>query len=880
MNHTVVILTHADATFRDTSIAEYLTGLPDPRPKDPETPSEGAGSTYEATVKAISMKKFLKDDVSQHIMAVNNKYRCEYERVKQRDALIELIDVVQTKNDAKCFKNQYFDKAEKRLKLRKKEEEKARERLLEQEVAESHDAINKARSLADHFSDAYLRNLQFIRMKLEIQTGFHDMIKSIESQVKELKEGISVMLSVTEPAGNPLQDCIRAMVKATVIETGKLRLIQKEEEEIFGIVEEAARRRQDQVQQEQEHKRKEEAVKWKPTEWYNMHKQKKEMKAKYKKLKHEEIEQVKSHQQKVDAINSNLHGIVLSIGKQVKEVKAKGIQLIRERGWSLHNFELAIEYAAQAASLIAEVIFRETETPELQARDADDFVHERNIVETQLISHLSAMRENIEMMLVFEARIEASNKVHQNPIQSIIEEVISKAASLIVGEVADHDTQKELGNMRMEWQMKALQQAKEYREGNLIGNEISIEQYEIATTYARLWSLYVAEENMRKRSLNAVESLRKEIVDDVFTEDLTTCITQVEKDLRFQLDMAGKGQETLAILSKIETEGKFTVLNKIAKESIFEATFFSNIEGARALYRKTALVHERKAQRMKTITRDHMAYQDNKEERKGYDLAKIFTAHASEFLADRYLKYVKLEEIRREDEKNFQDGMAYVANELNRELEKRDQAAFSYFKRFTTPEGKLSPIDKIARNSIQLMGKMMLLQPDHNLENKMKMETLREDWTKHIEQEKQEHEIQLGELIDVLTACVRDLAPEYAKSKDITQLERMKANGYKETITDLTPKVLGQLSDDAKTYFDEEKIGKSIAIYTELNEESLRQLAKDVKCFPADTTVLEEKKGRIGIAEVRVGDRILTSNSDGRVQYQDVFMLGKLHSVR
>ena len=62
--------------------------------------------------KPYQLKRFLKEDVSEHVMAVNNKYTCEYERIQQRDAIVELLDVVQTKNEAKCFKNQYFDKAE------------------------------------------------------------------------------------------------------------------------------------------------------------------------------------------------------------------------------------------------------------------------------------------------------------------------------------------------------------------------------------------------------------------------------------------------------------------------------------------------------------------------------------------------------------------------------------------------------------------------------------------------------------------------------------------------------------------------------------------------------------------------------------------------
>ena len=287
-----------------------------------------------------------------------------------------------------------------------------------------------------------------------------------------------------------------------------------------------------------------------------MHKEKKAFKQKYEKLKKEEIEQVRGHQQNIDMITSNLRDMVLSIGRQIKEDKVKGLEAIRERRWNLQSFDLAIDYATQAA--FPDKLRSRSETlkyRELQAKDADDYIHERNIVETQLISHLTAMRENIEMMLIFEAGIEPSNTAQQNPVQKIIDEIINKAASLVVAEIADERTQKELGSMRIEWQMKALQQAKEYREGNLRGTEVSIEQYESAITYARLWSLYVAEENMRKKSLNEVESLRKEILDDVFTEDLTNCFTEVEKELRFQLDMAGKGQETLATLSKINTEG-------------------------------------------------------------------------------------------------------------------------------------------------------------------------------------------------------------------------------------------------------------------------------------------------------------------------------------
>ena len=876
MDYTVVVLTHADATFRDSSLSEYIASLPEVKPKDAETPSDGATSTTDSNMESISMRKFLRDDVSEHVIAVNNKYRCEYERLKQRDALIDLIDVVQTKNNAKCFKNKYFDKAEKRLKLRRAEEEKARERLLEQEVAESHDAVYKARSLADHFSDAFLRNLQLTRVKKEIKAQFSDMTKYVEKQIKELKEGIGVVLDLTELPDSSLEDFMKGIVKATVVEAGKQMLMELEEQKIYEVVEEAAKRRQTQQKEEQKQKVKEEAVKWKPMEWYGMRKEKKSIKEKHEKLKGEEIEQVRVHQNKMDEIRNNLREMEVQIGKKIKEEKAKVVDIIKGNGWNLQEFELALQYATQAVSLIADSNLKGTDAEDLQTKDAEDYIHVRKSVESQLHSHLAAMKETLEMMMIYEARIEASNTSYSNPVQRIIVEAINKEASLVVAQVADEKTQQELGNMRMEWQKKALQQAKDDKEINPRGQEINIEQYERATNYARLWSLYMAEDNMRKMTSADIENLRKEIADDVFTEDLTQAITQVEKNLKFQLEMAKKGKDTLQILAKIQIEDeKMSVLHQLARDSLFDAVFFSSIENEKSLSRKELLMNERRAHRLKDLTKAYMVYQNNRIETKGYELAKIFTDHASEFLADRHMKYIRMEEIRKEDETNFKDGMAYVTEELCEELERRDQAAVSYFKRFVTPEGKLSPLAKIARNSIQQLGRMMMLQPDNSLENRMKLEVLRDDWIRHVEQEKLEHETYLGELIDTLTACVRDLAPEYAKSMDISQLEQMKANGYKETIKELTPKVIGQLSDDAKTYFDEEKIGKSIAIYAELNEEFLRQLAKDVKCFPSEATVVEEKRGEMKICDVRVGDRLLTVSPEGKLVYEDVFMLGK-----
>ena len=114
---------------------------------------------------------------------------------------------------------------------------------------------------------------------------------------------------------------------------------------------------------------------------------------------------------------------------------------------------------------------------------------------------------------------------------------------------------------------------------------------------------------------------------------MTKAITQVEKNLKFQLEMAKKGKDTLQILAKIQIEDeKMSVLHQLARDSLFDAVFFSSIENEKSLSKKEILMNERRAHRLKDLTKTYMVYQNNRVETKGYELAKIFTAHASRVL--------------------------------------------------------------------------------------------------------------------------------------------------------------------------------------------------------------------------------------------------------
>ena len=92
----------------------------------------------------------------------------------------------------------------------------------------------------------------------------------------------------------------------------------------------------------------------------------------------------------------------------------------------------------------------------------------------------------------------------------------------------------------------------------------------------------------------------------------------------------------------------------------------------------------------------------------------------------------------------------------------------------------------------------------------------------------------------------------------------------------LSKRVLEQLPDDAKTYFEEDRIGDAIKIYAKLDHKVLKEMAQEMKiCFSADA--VEKMKGEMKICDVRVGDRLLTANADGELRYEDIFMLGEFY---
>ena len=66
------------------------------------------------------LQKFLIDDIEERFMGVENGLKSEYERTRMRDALIELIDVVQTKEQGRPYISKCLDAEKKYVNSRER----------------------------------------------------------------------------------------------------------------------------------------------------------------------------------------------------------------------------------------------------------------------------------------------------------------------------------------------------------------------------------------------------------------------------------------------------------------------------------------------------------------------------------------------------------------------------------------------------------------------------------------------------------------------------------------------------------------------------------------------------------------------------------------
>ena len=227
----MVVLTHGKR-FKSKCLREYLDDIPDDdgvqltdtighRYVDRGSAAATAASKIASSLtqrRKISLKKFLKYDMQERVMAVENSYETEYPRNKQRDAVIELIDVVVAANNGKCFRNKFFDIVQNRLKERDEKEVLAKKEFLQDERNEYEKAKKAVSEEAEKFANAYIKEIQH---DICMEQSMERISKMVELSLKELKTAASTMIELARQtdATDPLENIV--IIEETIREKNK-----------------------------------------------------------------------------------------------------------------------------------------------------------------------------------------------------------------------------------------------------------------------------------------------------------------------------------------------------------------------------------------------------------------------------------------------------------------------------------------------------------------------------------------------------------------------------------------------------------------------------------------------------------------------------------
>ena len=211
MDHTIVLFTRADSRFNLRQYIDKAHSTELLSPEESDQSAQTGNQEPDMNSKGTSaVHKFLTNDVKEYIMGLDNLCQSQYQKKKTRDALVELIDVVQTANGGTPFSHVYFDKAQQKLVRRKDEEKQAREDFLEEELKLWNEALEKAEKESDRISDNFWKGVQRADLIEEQQKGYkHLRKKDYGGAAKDLSQKVLAELSTGEE-NQQLQDVAKS----------------------------------------------------------------------------------------------------------------------------------------------------------------------------------------------------------------------------------------------------------------------------------------------------------------------------------------------------------------------------------------------------------------------------------------------------------------------------------------------------------------------------------------------------------------------------------------------------------------------------------------------------------------------------------------------
>ena len=518
----------------------------------------------------------------------------------------------------------------------------------------------------------------------------------------------------------------------------------------------------------------------------------------------------------------------------------EGLQLLIDTKTVMERFglnqvqcETAIEYCIQISSLLFDLSKEEKKDIDLQDAVTD---------------HLQALLEAYTVM---------ERTTSSGTIQAMKEDVEFKLIPLIMSEISDENETGTWIEKRKTHQKEALKISAEERK-NPGRDRTFLGRYRRETEFLRRYATVVADEKISKMSQKDEEMLTSSIYNDFTSPVLRNVVAEVKNKISLNVEAVVGAEESLTFISSVSPD----LIMKIVKETVVDILIQQTSEK-----RGKGFELQRTKLRMKSIGRQKypevskvnelLKVNRNRKDTKSYDDAMLYIVNTVEFLVERCFRKIRIEVLQKEDSNTHSEGRRHI-----KEIAK----SAVYFQLAPLPK------DVIFQNSLDKQCKMGIWELEVDLQAKEKLQKEREKLRYNVRQHEKYLQSYIEDLVELLTSYVRDETMKYARSKTKQKLIAQRLTKYEGTANELLPRVKAQLSEEAVAYFGDKKIKDAITTYAKLNHSNLFKLAQ--VCFPAETKVMEEKRGEICISDVKIGDRLLTVLQDGTTGYEDVFMFG------
>ena len=412
LDHTAVIQTNTECLGKEFNLENFLTNelvkIPEGEKVTPIHSKIQKNPSDKQLTDEYCYERFLKR-VDNRIMGVENNPEppTMYQKEKTRDAIIEMIDTMVSKNEGKPFRNLYFDEAKTvnsfeaakdLIKERTEEEEKARTKIIHDEITRFHNALKAAEERCHTFLRQHLNGIQMSDLTKERDVGFVNIVAAVKEKLEDLRSGIPVLLHHMDTV-------------AKVFFPSK-------------------------------------AIEKKLKNWDHQLKKGEDKYVIVKKFKEEE-KKIKVQNQRM-----TIKEIMVKITElETTKVKERNdlIKSMKKKGCTPKASEVTIAYITFVLHILDDQYLTENKLGDLQSESNNQF----NTIIERLRRNLEEHLENLAKILPKNPSIDACT-----PLQMIVQEVVHTTASFVMAQVDDKAASEK---SRIQWRKQYIQEIEDDR---------------------------------------------------------------------------------------------------------------------------------------------------------------------------------------------------------------------------------------------------------------------------------------------------------------------------------------------------------------------------------------------------------------------------------